>query len=612
MNRDSREIYGLFDQFPDERHAFLLRRALNASIILCEDFCIMPPGFIIEDDIAFGLAEVQRSYLQAEVLRFPMRESNLQDYAEKKRLDYEPIRNRYSGLFDDTRLDFLGRNASGLIKRQVQVTDAILKGWAEGPDRKTKIWSIAKKAMPSDILQNIVKIPKQLYEEGTALTWSAMQPSLPPLPGRSKTPLRNTLQNTYFNLYCREFDLIAITNLPHMHEDFFLPKEVEWACYRRLSYFLDQFHIREFLLNASAEFIIEIRKKPGFISFMDSYARLARKCKSELSINYAAGRAAVKSKFGWAGYAGRHNVFLETPTSLELLELDNAFAASATEVEAIAAEIEDRNQEPVIRHPQTSSRGKNSMATVVIFVSLHEELEVLCNILGLKISSSAIASQGEIGGAKVDILCAREMGRVPAAITLTSYLQEHHNSPPKLILILGLAGGFKESKSAPGHIICADKVVDLANRKVQDDESGNVFTRFRRHDYDLESGLAHFLQSHEFDKEEWRTASIEGWPEDKRPSLHYGSMTSLDEVVASDDWRTRLLENTDKLLGVEMEAGGVCAAGKKYNVKISMLRVVSDSADPSKSDDNWRRLGMTTLAKLVSRIPFKHLTDRLK
>ncbi|WP_442868286.1 5'-methylthioadenosine/S-adenosylhomocysteine nucleosidase family protein [Bradyrhizobium sp. CCBAU 53415] len=92
---------------------------------------------------------------------------------------------------------------------------------------------------------------------------------------------------------------------------------------------------------------------------------------------------------------------------------------------------------------------------------------------------------------------------------------------------------------------------------------------------------------------------------DRRPSLHPGPLTSVDEVVSDSEWRKKLLAVNDKLLGVEMEAGGVCAAAEKFGVKVAMLRAVSDNADPSKADDQWRPIGMKALARLLARLPYE-------
>lgn len=49
-------------------------------------------------------------------------------------------------------------------------------------------------------------------------------------------------------------------------------------------------------------------------------------------------------------------------------------------------------------------------------------------------------------------------------------------------------------------------------------------------------------------------------------------------------------------LGVEMKAGGVCAAAKEFNMDVAVIRGVSDLADPRKSDSEWRRRAMKTVA----------------
>jgi nucleoside phosphorylase len=53
-----------------------------------------------------------------------------------------------------------------------------------------------------------------------------------------------------------------------------------------------------------------------------------------------------------------------------------------------------------------------------------------------------------------------------------------------------------------------------------------------------------------------------------------------------------------------MEAGGVCAAAATFGMAPAVIRCVSDLADPSKSDDEWRRRAMKTLAHLIENIDF--------
>jgi nucleoside phosphorylase len=243
---------------------------------------------------------------------------------------------------------------------------------------------------------------------------------------------------------------------------------------------------------------------------------------------------------------------------------------------------------------------------LILFVALEEELEILAHQLNLTKNASPPEASGNLGGVAVGVVCPRNMGRVAAAVAMSNYLAKRHR-PPKLILIVGIAGGFEENGSTVGHIVSVTKVVDLALRKVVDDKEGAT-SNFRREDYRMNEVLWNVLNSHLFDMNKWSIeASDLGWPKDRRPSIHSGPMASADEVVSSNQWRTMMIEGKGgepKLLGVEMEAGGVCAAAERARVPVCMLRVISDMADPSKKNNEWRPRGMRTLAHLIGRVPF--------
>lgn len=611
LNRDSREIYGLFQVHKDDQHVRLLRRALNASILLCEDHCIMPPGFVIEDEMAFGLAESQIDFLTSGILQFPMRESNIEDYAEKKRADYYPMRDRYSGLFNDDRLSFLGRNATGLIKRNSHISDGIVQGWRGGAEAGARAWKPVKRILsPSDI-DSISHIPTQLSDDGVALTWSAIAPRLSATNREAANALRNTLQHTYFTQYCREFRLITLSGIPYMVEEFYLPHKRRSYHYGILQRYLEAFSLANVLLDASATFIMRLKNTIGYNTFFDAYIQLAEAAESKTGLYLIAARAAQRSGFDWSAFGLRHSSLLRVPGEVDVAELDHAMQEVA---DILTAEhgLETRSltlaqPKPTVR-PLPAAKAKPrtlSMTDLVVFVALEEELRALSDALGLKrLAGNGHRAEGDIAGTAVAVICPKDMGRVPAAVEVSTYLQGRSENLPRLLLVVGLAGGFPAEKTQPGHTICAEKVVDLARRKVIDEQDRTV-TKFRRVDFDLDNSLRDVLQSDEFDQEAWRrdAEKVGNWPEDRRPSLHYGSLASGDEVVASNEWQAEILEHTEKLLGVEMEAGGVCAAAQRFRVPVSMLRVVSDSADPAKADDAWRRRGMLTLAELLKRLP---------
>lgn len=607
LNRDTREIFGLYESFGDDRHRSLIRRALNAAVALCEDRCIAPPGFVVEDHIAFDLAENQRAYLEDGVLQFPMRESSLAEFAEKKRIGYELMRDRYSGLFSDTRIGLLGQWSTGIIGRRSHITDNILTGWQGGPESGSKVWKPVKDILRPTEVDLVANVPVELYDRGIALTWSAIEPKMAPEAHAADTELRDALQHIYFQQYCAEFKLTVLRDIPHIQRNFLLPRDRAYS-YTRLRAFLDAFDLGESVLDSPADLIVDLRRRPGFIAFMDAYACLAEISTTNTDLKFHAGRARSATKYDWSTIAARKARLFDL-NPFEVLELDDVLREAADVL--VTEHGLARRDEPVAdlgpkSKPSTRriTPMPRSEADLVFFVALGEELDVLADQLDLQKNTGTPEASGAISGVPVEVICPHTMGRVEAAIAMTDYLAKR-TSKPKLVMIVGIAGGFPETDSKEGHIVCVTKAVDLAIRKVVDEEEG-ASPNFRREDYRMSDALSRVIRA--FDTRSWSNEACDlGWPDDRRPSIHYGLMASADEVISSNEWRARMLDADDKLLGIEMEAGGVCAAAERARVPYCMLRAISDQADPSKADNEWRKLGMQTIAHLLQRLPLEEV-----
>ena len=611
LNRDTREIVRLYDLFDQAKHARVLREPLNACAILCEDYCVAPPGFVIEDQYAFELFENQSAYLQQGLVRLPMRETNLSDFAEKKRGEYSQVRNRYSGLFDDTRMNILSSHGAALVQRKVQIGPAIENGFLTGVDSKLAAWKDIRKAAPPDVIRNMRAVPMQLSNEGQALTWSMIEPKLITSSKPFHGSMRGALQYTYFREYCNEFKAIVLTDIPHVSVEFFLPTDSTVYSMRRFRAFLDVMCADKLLLEASAHAIIRFRREPGFIELIDAYCGLARKFPNELDLRYHAVTAVKKTIFEWARIPERFNTAISDPSDLEIIEIASACGDLAAILSAEHG-LAQRGSSVVQETQKKAITAKGAQLKIAIFVALEEELNVLVKHFKLVRSAQSPAASGSIGEVGVDVLCPRAMGRVAAAVEVTRYLARY--PAPDLLFCVGLAGGFEESKIEQGAVICAETVVDLANRKVTDDEKGVAKSKFRRRDFDCTRAVYAVANSDEFDQVAWASdsASEFDWPKGRKPSLWEGKIASADEVVASDDHRKKMVESVDKLFGIEMEAGGVCAAAVDFKVPVTVLRVVSDMADPSKADDKWRTIGMKTLAELIKRLPLSRVIEVAK
>lgn len=612
LNRDTREIFRVYDVFQRPAHAAILRQPLNAAAILCEDACYAPPGFVLEDDIAFELFEGQSAYLRTGLVKLPIRERSLADYAEKKRGEYAPARSRYSGLFDDSRLMSLSSYSCALVGRRAQIGPAIISGFEQGVDTNARVWKRIKDHASAEAIASLRETPAILAEQGKALTWSIISPNLINEATPMHREMRDALQNVYFKEYCSEFKLILLSDVPHMPELFFLPSERKIYSFRRLKVFLETFGGSALFLSASADFITRMRRTTGFVDLFDAYIQIAKLFPNDGDLAYHVRRSVEKASFKWDDLSARRSGALSDPTEIESIEIADAcaeLAASLSTEHGLTRRGAGSNETRTTTSIRSTGVKKLKIA---IFVALEEELDVLLGQLGFDRNADGGAS-GSIGEIEVDVLCPREMGRVAAAVEMTRYLGRTRTKP-EMVFCIGLAGGFAEAKIDPGTVICCDTVVDLANRKVSDGEDGNANSKFRRRDFDCSKTVYSVAKSADFNIDDWENYCRKNfdWPEGRVPSLKEGKIASVDEVVASDDHRAKMVANVDKLLGVEMEAGGVCAAAHKFNVPASVLRVVSDMADPSKADDRWRSTGMKTLAELVKRLPLDQVIDLAK
>lgn len=609
LNRDTREIFRLYDIFGDEKHARTLRGPMNACTMLCEEYCVAPPGFVVEDKYAFELFEVQSAYLERGLVRLPMRETNLSDFAEKKRLEYSPARNRYSGLYDDTRMNILSSYGAALVQRKVQIGPAIVNGFQTGVDTRLPAWSGIRQKVPSEVIENLRITPARLADDGQALTWSMIEPNLIESSTPFQREMRDALQYTYFQEYCREFKAIVLTDIPHMPVEFYLPAERAVYSMRRFRVFLDAMSTDRLLLEASADTIIRFRRDAGFIELMDAYCGFARMFPKDTDLQYHLSRAIKKTHFEWSRIPERFDPAISDPSDFEILEIANAFGELAA-ILTIEHGLPRRGSNEPKKQQKTITASKGKQLKIAIFVALEEELEVLIKHFRLvRFAGSPAAASGKIGEVGVEVLCPRAMGRVAAAVEVTRYLSKH--PAPDLLFCVGLAGGFEESGIEQGAVICAETVVDLANRKVTDDENGAAKSKFRRRDFDCTRAVYEVANSSEFDRNAWALHSEAefDWQKGRKPTLWEGKIASADEVVASNDLRKKMVDSVDKLFGIEMEAGGVCAAAAAFKVPVSVLRVVSDMADPSKADDKWRKTGMKTLAELLNRLPLDRVIE---
>lgn len=240
----------------------------------------------------------------------------------------------------------------------------------------------------------------------------------------------------------------------------------------------------------------------------------------------------------------------------------------------------------------------------LVFVALSSELAVLKKAWRLTNHYGHPYWEGLVTGCTtpIRVLPAHGAGRVNAATTTLRYLLSPAGTSVRTVTVLGICGGFTEADVKQGYVIVPEMIVDLGTRKVTCEDS----PQFRLVPEHVGSSCLEVLRSGDFDLKAWTDDCTElpFYPAGVRPVLaDGGAIICADEVVASDEWRKKLVAAWPKSSGVEMESGGVVAACRaaESHALTAVIRGVSDKADPLKTDDQWRTLAMQSVALLYAR-----------
>lgn len=185
----------------------------------------------------------------------------------------------------------------------------------------------------------------------------------------------------------------------------------------------------------------------------------------------------------------------------------------------------------------------------------------------------AQVSTGRQDGAvyRVIVTSPTDMGPVHAAIT-ASAATAHWK--PKHVVVVGIAGGLRDEVSL-GDVLVARSVADYSVGKIE----AGVDREERWAMYPSDSALLNAANAYATG---WEALIGEPRPEgETEPARHAGVIASGGDVIASKDLISAYRKDMPKLIGVEMEGGGVAAALHNHPLRprFMMVRGVSDLAD---------------------------------
>lgn len=590
LNRDSRIINGLFD-VSTAVHEGILTRSLAAAALLCRERMLVPPGFLLECDIARRVVERRFQYAELGLLRFPMRDASIYALLEKKRREYGSHSKEYQRLWLPDAEKFLRRCAPWLIDRQATVGAELVARWRAAPD-VNDYWLKYRDRYSASDSDLIREIPATLRDAEVAAVWPAITARIPANVSDDPRWFRHLLQYLYFDIYLEEFSARTISHVPGFRYAFGLDTGDHLYSFARLEASLRCIDAG-WLFAASAPTIVALRRTAGYWQFRDALAELSRRHNG----------AAWSSKLALAARIFRsQRRFFDAPIATDRVPA-NGLDVARDAVEALGEDLAHLGHSLYVAtdEERRMSTGRTPADdNIAIFCALEEERRFLLERWNLKSAGKIDSLQywrGDVKSVPVTLYGPDAMGRVPAAIETMVFLAQ---VPVKLILVLGIAGGFKDKVNL-GDVVVANSVVDMATRKVQEAD-GKVHPKFRPLHFATNTRTEAVRRLHDF-TEAWEQGVRKeaAFPAGKVPVIRAGKpVASLDEVVSSDEWVNRLATASGgEIVALEMESGGVCAAARRSNVEVGVVRGVSDLADPAKSDTEWRRRAMIGVASYI-------------
>jgi nucleoside phosphorylase len=188
-------------------------------------------------------------------------------------------------------------------------------------------------------------------------------------------------------------------------------------------------------------------------------------------------------------------------------------------------------------------------------------------------------SNGMLGSYRLVLMSLLGMGRVQAANATNDAIRQWH---PRYVLLVGIAGGIAETGVKRGDVLISDQIVDYELQKLTV-EGEQIRWESYRADPRLLEAARHL-------RENGRSLIKKQRPQRGTSKSFIGPVATGDKVVAIKNVLEHYRGDWPKLIGIEMEAGGVASAAFQsvQQPGFLMIRGVSDLADEDK-DDTWRQ-----------------------
>ena len=257
----------------DRRKINILARSLNIAVLMTKDYCILPPAFVAQSHITRKVMQIKADFLKEKAVVFPLRESDLEHYFEKKKMEYSFVKDSHFEFYKKGGQNFIRKYADAIIGRKASMGRTIAESWQEISD-DSELWFPITIVEPKNA-DKLREVPYILKERGISVTLEAVKKEANIQHYSLDFAINQAIQHEYLSTYLEEYDAAIIEDAPPkaLNLNYLIKVENIYYNYYNFDRILSAFGIDEFLKNATAYTINDIRRCVEYSDFMDLYRK---------------------------------------------------------------------------------------------------------------------------------------------------------------------------------------------------------------------------------------------------------------------------------------------------------------------------------------------------
>lgn len=283
LNKDTQEIFSIEDNQSQDVMK-LLSKSLNASVLLCADYCLIPLGFYFESQNTKCLIQKNLEYIAAGLLRISLREEDINEYVEKKQsqlMQFASDVAAYRDFYDTSVISQISELRQAYINRDTQIGEYCVNKWMEqsfifvedsSGDMSKAYKRITDNSELKKVFAGITDAVDQVREG--AFVWKIIDSKIKELHVSDASlgrELRRIFEKYYYQAYLEEYNADILENIFFFDKglSFDLESETRLSNFGWYSTFLSTIGL-DFVLDGPAFLVIELKKTPEF-AIVNSY-----------------------------------------------------------------------------------------------------------------------------------------------------------------------------------------------------------------------------------------------------------------------------------------------------------------------------------------------------